>query len=443
MRNLSVTIPDIGDFDSVEVIEILVGVGDSVALEDPLVTLESDKATMDIPAPSAGIVSEVHIKIGDSVAEGDTVMTLDIQNASGAENGVENGVGESKVEEKSSAPEEKPNVAEAEKPAEKHQNNLAREDNKTEAPETENSGLLPYASPGVRKFARELGADLDKISGTGAKNRIQKQDIKDWVKSALLKPADVAQTPSKGFGIPPIPAVDFSEFGELERVTLSRIKRLSGPHLHRAWLNIPHVTHHDDADITELEEFRQSLKSEAQNKGLRVTILSFVMKALVASLKKFPSVNASLDNNGQELILKKYFNIGIAIDTPDGLVVPVVREVERKSIFDLAQELGEISERARTGKLKANDIKGGCITISSLGGIGGTAFTPVINAPEVAILGISKAKIQPVWDGKEFAPRLILPLDLSYDHRVIDGAEAARFCAYLTRLFGDIRRLTL
>jgi pyruvate dehydrogenase E2 component (dihydrolipoamide acetyltransferase) len=299
----------------------------------------------------------------------------------------------------------------------------------------------PHASPGVRRFARELGADLTRITGSGAKNRILKDDVVAWVRLQLTKPAKSSK--SAGSGIPPIPEVDFSQFGKIEIIRMSRIKRLSGPHLQRAWLNIPHVTHHDEADITELEEFRKSLKAEAEKDGVRITLLSFIMKALVGAMKKYPNVNASLATNGEELILKSYFNIGIAVDTPNGLVVPVVRDVDRKSIFDLARDMADISERSRTGKLTPDDLKGGCISISSLGGIGGTAFTPIVNAPEVAILGVSRSKIMPVWNGESFDPRLILPLDLSYDHRVIDGAEAARFVAYLTQSFGDVRRLSL
>ncbi len=305
-------------------------------------------------------------------------------------------------------------------------------------------GSRPHASPGVRRFARELGADLTAIRGSGPKQRILKEDVTAWVKLQLSASSKVGDSRvSGGTGIPPIPEIDFSQFGTIEKIKLSRIKKLSGPHLQRAWLNIPHVTHHDEADITELEEFRKSLKAEAEKDGVRITLLSFVMKALVGAMKKYPNVNASLAADGEQLILKKYFNIGIAVDTPNGLVVPVVKDVDRKSIFDLARDMADISARSRDGKLKPDDLKGGCISISSLGGIGGTAFTPIVNAPEVAILGVSRSKMMPVWNGESFEPRLILPLDLSYDHRVIDGAEAARFVAYLTQSFGDVRRLSL
>ena len=299
---------------------------------------------------------------------------------------------------------------------------------------------LPHASPGIRRFARELGAQLSEIHGSGAKGRILKADVKAWVKQRLSAPA---QNVAAGGGIPPPPEIDFSKFGAVETMPLSRIKKLSGPHLRRSWLNIPHVTHHDEADITELENFRQSLKVEAEKEGIRITLLGFVIKILARGLKKFPTFNASLHADGASLVIKKYYNIGIAVDTPQGLVVPVIREVDRKTIFDLAREMGELSLRAREGKLKIEDLQGGCMSISSLGGIGGNAFTPIVNAPEVAILGITRARMTPVWDGAAFQPRLMLPLDLSYDHRVIDGAEAARFAAFLIQSFGDVRRLAL
>ena len=303
----------------------------------------------------------------------------------------------------------------------------------------ERSGIaLPHASPSIRRFARELGADLSQVRGTGPKGRIMKEDVQTFVKQQLSKP-EASDKP----GLPSIPQIDFSEFGETETVALSRIKKLSGPHLQAAWINIPHVTHHDEADITELEEFRVSLKEEASREGIKITLLAFVTKILASALKKFPNFNSSLHPNGDTLILKKYINIGIAVDTPQGLIVPVIKDAHRKSIFDLAREMGEISERAREGKLRPSDLKGGSMSISSLGGIGGIAFTPIVNAPEVAILGISRARTMPVWDGSAFQPRLILPISLSYDHRVIDGAEGARFAAYLSKSFGDVRRLSL
>ncbi len=433
-----VIIPDIGDFEEVEVIEILVSTGDVVSAEDPLVTLESDKATMEIPAPENGTVANITVSVGDRVSEGSVIMEI---LASGDPPDTPPKTREAKPDKPGNEPdpvssdravEAKEPPAPGEIPAHSPPPSLPGE-------VRSRIGGIPHASPGVRRFARELGADVSKIDGSGPKGRILKEDVKTWIKRALAKtPRETA-----GSGIPPIPQIDFAEFGEIETRPLSRIQKLSGPHLQRAWLNIPHVTHHDEADITELEAFRKSLKEEAEMAGARITLLSFIMKALVGTLKKFPHLNASLSPDNEALILKKYFNIGVAVDTPHGLVVPVVREVDRKSIFDLARDLADVSERARNGKLRPADLKGGCLSISSLGGIGGTSFTPIVNAPEVAILGVSRSKIMPVWNGESFEPRLILPLSLSYDHRVVDGAEAARFCAYLARSFEDVRRLSL
>ena len=427
-----VTVPDIGDFDAVEIIEVLVHVGDTVAAEEPLLTLESDKATMEIPAPDSGTISAIDVAVGDKVSEGMVIMHLTADTSASAINQVV----QNQANEVQPAPIKPVDVGKT------AANQQPAPPSSLPADKAKADGMLPHASPGVRRFARELGADLAKITGSGQKARIVKEDVIAWVKQQLVATTASAGD-SQGQGIPPIPEVDFSEFGEIETITLSRIKKLSGPHLQRAWLNIPHVTHHDDADITELEQFRQSLKEEAEKDGIRIILLSFVMKALVGALKKYPNVNASLAANGEELVLKKYYNIGIAVDTPNGLVVPVIKDVDRKSIFDLAREMADISVRARDGKLKPADLKGGCISISSLGGIGGTAFTPIVNAPEVAILGITRSKMKPVWDGSAFQPRLILPLDLSYDHRAIDGAEAARFVAYLTQSCADVRRLSL
>ena len=444
-----VKVPDIGDFDAVEIIEILVSIGDTVSAEDPLLTLESDKAAMDIPAPGKGIITAISVAVGDSVSEGTVIMHIDtVSDIAGevagqvvqkqeAQKPAEKEVQTADIKQPANAAVETP-VTEAHSPAHSPASSLPTAMEKSDGALHSNP---PHASPGVRRFARELGADLSQVGGSGPKARILKQDVIAWVKQKLSSPSTASE--AIGSGIPPMPDVDFSQFGGIETIKLSRIKKLSGPHLQRAWLNIPHVTHHDEADITELEQFRKSLKDEAEKDGVRITLLSFVMKALIGALKKYPNVNASLAANGEELILKKYYNIGIAVDTPNGLVVPVIRDVDRKSVFDLAREMADISERSRDGKLKPDDLKGGCISISSLGGIGGTAFTPIINAPEVAILGVSRSKMMPVWNGESFAPRLILPLDLSYDHRVIDGAEAARFVAYLTQSFGDIRRLSL
>ncbi|MCY3768019.1 MAG: dihydrolipoyllysine-residue acetyltransferase [Gammaproteobacteria bacterium] len=435
-----VTIPDIGDFEAVEVIEILVSNGDDVHAEDPLVTLESDKATMEIPAPGNGTIANIAVSVGDQVSEGSVIMEIlgnaDPPNPSPPAPEAEpdhpgNLPGTVSVER---AVEEKVPPVPGEIPAHSPPPTLPGEIRPT-------AEKIPHASPGVRRFARELGADVSKINGSGPKGRILKEDVKAWIKRALAETPGLQEATASG--IPPIPEIDFSEFGETETRPLSRIRKLSGPHLQRAWLNIPHVTHHDEADITELEAFRKSLKEEAEQSGAKITLLSFIMKALVSAMKKFPRINASLSPDNGSLILKKYFNIGVAVDTPHGLVVPVVREVDRKNIFDLARDLAELSERARNGKLKPADLKGGCLSISSLGGIGGTSFTPIVNAPEVAILGVSRSRITPVWNGESFAPRLILPLSLSYDHRVVDGAEAARVCAYLARSFEDVRRLSL
>lgn len=445
-----VTIPDIGDFDDVEIIEILVSEGDTVSKEAPLLTLESDKATMEIPSPGDGVIGDISVSVGDRVSEGTVVMTLTAD--SKTESGADSSSGTPEQEEAEKEPEDEPGEQES-GPAESadpdqsgsRQSDDTRQTDKLPPPvqpsPAQKSGAeLPHASPGVRRFARKLGADLTQIHGSGPKGRIVTEDVEKWVTQQLQ---GIASGESGGSGIPPIPAVDFSKFGEVETVSLSRIKKLSGPHLQRAWLNIPHVTHHDEADITELEEFRQSLKDEAAKDGIRITLLGFVLKILVGAMKKFPNFNASLHPNGESLILKKYYNIGIAVDTPNGLVVPVIKDVDRKSISEIAEEMGQLSEKARDGKLSSSDMQGGCISVSSLGGIGGVGFTPIVNAPEVAILGLSRSRMTPVWNGKEFEPRLILPLSLSYDHRVVDGAEAARFCVYLTRALADVRRLAL
>ncbi len=429
-----VRVPDIGDFSDVPVIEVLVKAGDAVNKEDALVTLESDKATMDVPSPFAGTVKELKISVGDKVSEGAVILTME---ASAGAPAAESEAAEKKQEKAPEARAEAP-----QEPAPAPSADVATRPSPTAAIATDSP--VPraafHATPAVRRFARELGVDLSGVRGTGRKGRILNDDIKRFVKETLARPA---AAPGVGMGIEPIPAVDFSKFGEVETRPLPRIKKISGPHLHRAWLNVPHVTHHDETDVTELEEFRKSLKAEGEKKGVRITALAFITKAVAKTLAEFPSVNASLTPDGESLVYKKYFHIGIAMDTPNGLVVPVLRDVDKKGIFDLAKEMGEISGRAREGKLKPNEMQGGCISISSLGGIGGTAFTPIVNAPEVAILGVTRARTMPVWNGKEFLPRLMLPLDLSYDHRVIDGAEAARFMAYLCGLLGDLRRLLL
>ena len=432
-----ITIPDIGDFDEVEVIEVLINIGDLVAIEDPIITLESDKATMEIPSPANGTVTSIAVSIGDRVGEGALVAEITDDEGQAPP---ESASGEDKKNDEA-ARSVTPRPARQDSSRDESQDQPEIQPREPSIQTVNASTVLPHASPGIRRFARELGADLSLITGSGPKGRILKQDVKSWVKQQLTEMPSASR--QGGFGIPAIPEIDFSEFGDIETIRLTRIKKLSGPHLQRAWLNIPHVTHHDEADITELEAFRQSLKEEASKKGIRITLLSFAIKALVGALKEHPNFNASLAPGGEQLILKRYYNIGIAIDTPGGLVVPVVRNADRKSIFNLAQELADLSERARNNRLRSEDLKGGCISISSLGGIGGIAFTPIVNAPEVAILGISRSKMMPVWDGQNFIPRLILPLSLSYDHRVTDGAEAARFSASLTRSFADVRRLSL
>ncbi len=420
-----ITVPDIGDFADVDVIEVLVAPGDTVAVDDPVVTLESDKASMEIPSPAAGVVKELKINVGDKVSQGSLILLLEGKGATQTQAAA--------VPEPASAPTPAappPAPAPAPVPA---------------APAASGSASgRPYASPSVRRLAREQGIDLTRMAGSGRKGRITKEDLAN-VAQGGARPA-AAATPAVstgGAGIPPIPAVDFSKFGPVESQALTKIKRLTGVNLSRAWLNIPHVTHHDECDISEVEAFRKSLKAEAEKQGLRVTLLSFFMKACAATLKAFPTFNASLDPSAENLILKQYVHIGIAVDTPNGLVVPVVRDVDRKSIYDLSAELAEISVKARDKKLMPGDMQGGSFTISSLGGIGGTAFTPIVNAPEVAILGLTRSQMKPVWDGSAFVPRLMQPLSLSYDHRVIDGAEAARFVRHLGELMSDVRRLLL
>ncbi len=428
--SVEVIVPDIGDFQDVEIIEVFVKPGDAVNVEDPLITLESDKATMDVPSSDAGTIETVLVKVGDRISAGTAVVRLSTSDG---------GVTAPSVPAASI-----PEVAKADSapaPVQAAHMSSAAEPSKID----ETAFRKAHASPSVRKFARELGVDLSKLSGSGRKNRITKEDVQNYVKQAVTKAESGVATASaaSGSGIPAMPEVDFSKFGEVETQELPRIKKISGKNLHRVWLNIPAVTHHDEIDITNLEDFRKELKDEAAKQGVRITLLAFIMKALAANLKQFPTFNSSLTPDGERLILKKYFHIGVAVDTPNGLVVPVIRDVNKKSVYDLARDLGEISVKARDGKLKSQDMQGGSMTISSLGGIGGTAFTPLVNAPEVAILGLTRSRMQPVWNGKEFIPRLMQPVDVSYDHRVIDGAEAARFVASLGKYLTDIRRVLL
>lgn len=432
-----ILVPDIGDFGDVELIEILVAPGDTIAVNDPLITLESDKASMEIPATEAGVVKELKVSLGDKLSEGSLILLLEVEGSAAAG--------------KPAAAEPAPAPAPTAAPV------AAAPAPGSAAPVTEPAADLrhasferTHASPSVRRIAREKGIDLNTLQGTGRKGRITQEDLANAGQRVLQalasgqlegpRPAAAAAT---GSGIPAIPEQDFSKFGEVEFQPLSKIKRLTGINLSRAWLNVPHVTHHDETDITEVEAFRKSLKAETEKQGVRVTLLSFFMKACAATLTAYPTFNSSLDGGGENLILKKYINIGVAVDTPNGLVVPVIRDVVRKSIFEISAELMEMSAKARDKKLKPGDMQGATFTISSLGGIGGTAFTPIVNAPEVAILGLTRSQMKPVWNGSEFIPRLMQPMSLSYDHRVIDGAQAAHFVRHLGVLMNDVRRLLL
>lgn len=424
MSVIDVKVPDIGDFEDIPVIEILVNPGDSIEPEDPLITLESDKATMEVPAPHGGKVVEVLVKVGDKVSEGVAILKVEGEAASDLAEDKPTSAPAS-----SQAPASVPTDAQPMK-------ELPAVDAAMRSIPAPISFGNAHASPTVRRLARELDVDLKGITGTGEKGRITKEDVKRML-------AGKPEGASGGVGIPEIPAQDFSKFGPIEEKPLSRLKKLSGPHLHRAWLNIPHVTHTDETDITELDAYRKELDTKAKEKGYRVTLLSFLMKASVACLKEFPDFNASLGPAKDTLIFKKYYHIGVAVDTPDGLVVPVIKDVNAKGIIDISKELGDVSAKMREGKITPADISGGTFSISSLGGIGGTHFTPVVNAPEVAILGVVRSSMKPVWNGESFEPRLMLPLCLSYDHRVIDGALAARFTRRLAEILGDVRQLVL
>lgn len=427
-----VRVPDIGDFSGVDVIDVLVKPGDSVEVETPLMMLESDKASMEVPSPEAGVVKEVKIKVGDKVSQGDLILLLETE--TGAE------------DTEAQAPPAQPPAAVTLGPtAPKPRDFEARQPPAAAPTPVDEAGFAKvHASPSVRRFARELGVDLSRIDeGSGRKGRITKEDVQQFVKQALAAQPAPGEAAPAGAGIPPIPAVDFEKFGPIERQPLTKIKRLTGVNMSRNWLNVPHVTHHDHADITDTEAFRKSLADEAKAQEVRITLLSFLLKASAAALQTFPTFNASLDPAGEQLIVKKYIHIGVAVDTPDGLVVPVIRDVDQKNLFALSRELSEYSGKARAKQLSPGDMQGGCFTISSLGGIGGSAFTPIVNAPEVAILGVTRASQAPVWNGSGFVPRLMLPLSLSYDHRVIDGAQAARFVNFLCHAMADIRRLLL
>jgi pyruvate dehydrogenase E2 component (dihydrolipoamide acetyltransferase) len=449
-----VKVPDIGNYSNVPVIEVLVKPGDAVTKDQGLVTLESDKATMEVPSSVAGVVKEVRVKLNDEVSEGTVVALIEVASEGAAP------PAPAKAE-APATPAPAPAVAAstapkaAEAPVAPRATPPAIAASEASAPrsppvnfgaDTVMPDKVPYASPAIRLFARELGVDLGKVSGSGRKNRITKEDVQNFIKQALAgggATRAAAGGGGAGLNLLPWPQVDFSKFGEVESKPLSKIKKISGANLARNWVMIPHVTQHDDADVTELEALRVALNKENEKAGIKFTMLGFIIKAVVTALKKYPDFNASLDASGENLVLKKYFHIGFAADTPNGLVVPVLRDADKKGIVAITQETGALAAKAREGKLGPADMSGGCFSISSLGGIGGTAFTPIVNAPEVAILGVSKSAMKPVWDGKAFQPRVVLPLSLSYDHRVIDGASAARFTAYLAQLLGDMRRSLL
>jgi len=429
-----VTVPDIGDFKNVDVIEVLVKPGDVVRPEQSLITVESDKATMEIPSPSAGIVKELRIKTGDKVSQGSPILVLE------ASNGAPVTRESVPAPQTASPPSSRTAPAAAVSPI-----RPVAKPEPVPAEPLASPSVVPHASPSVRKFARELGVDLAKLKGSAPKGRITQADVQQFVKGVMKAPPAPAAAARTGFSLdlPAWPQIDFGKFGPIETRALSRIRKLSGSFLHRNWVGIPHVTQHDLADITELEAFRKENTQVAEKQGFKLTMLAFLVKASVNALRQFPEFNASLDPKAENLILKKYYHIGVAVDTADGLVVPVIRDADRKGVFDLARELSEISKLAREKKLKPDDMRGGTFSISSLGGIGGTAFTPIINAPEVAILGVSRSQMQPVYRDGAFVPRLMLPLSLAYDHRVIDGAAAARFTSYLASVLSDIRRTLL
>ncbi|MFZ6815632.1 dihydrolipoyllysine-residue acetyltransferase [Undibacterium sp. Rencai35W] len=441
MSSVEVKVPDIGDFKEVEVIELMVKVGDTIKVDQSLITVESDKASMEIPSSHAGVVTEIKVKVGDKVAEGSLLVVVDAAASAAAPAAAP------------TAPAAASAVAPAPvaaTPAPAAPAPAVAPVAATTAPVATASAGKAHASPSIRKFARELGVDLSRVAGSGQKGRITQEDVQNFVKGIMAGSTAVAavSAPAKngsgvGLDVLPWPSLDFSKFGTTTTSPLSRIKKLSGPNLHRNWVMIPHVTQFDEADISDLEEFRKSSNEALVKSGVKLTMLAFVIKASVAALKKFPAFNSSLDATGENLILKQYYNVGFAADTPNGLVVPVVKNADQKTLSQIAVEMGELSAQARDGKLKPADMQGATFTISSLGGIGGTAFTPIINAPEVAILGLSKSSIKPVWDGKQFQPRLMLPLSLSYDHRVIDGAMAAKFTAYLADVLADLRKTLL
>ncbi|HWU97927.1 MAG TPA: dihydrolipoyllysine-residue acetyltransferase [Oxalicibacterium sp.] len=460
MSMMEVKVPDIGDFKEVEIIELLVKVGDTIAVDQSLITVESDKASMEIPSSTAGVVKEIKVKLGDKVAEGSLILTVE----AAAEEKAAAPAAPAPEAKKEEAPKEPAPAAVAAAPVATPVAPQPVAAVQQAAPQAAPQPATPqsatpqsaasskaHASPSIRKFARELGVDLGKVAGSGPKGRITQEDVQGFVKSVVASGSAVAPTAAApvakaeggGLGLLPWPSLDFSKFGPTTLQPLSRIKKISGPNLHRNWVMIPHVTQYDEADVTELEALRKSSNEALAKSGVKVTLLAFVIKACVAALKKHPEFNSSLDEAGENLILKQYYNIGFAADTPQGLVVPVVKDADKKTVTQIAQEMGDLSAQARDGKLKPADMQGATFTISSLGGIGGTYFTPLINAPEVAIVGLSRTSMKPVWDGKQFVPRLIMPLSLSYDHRVIDGAQGARFVTYLSEMLADLRKSLL
>jgi pyruvate dehydrogenase E2 component (dihydrolipoamide acetyltransferase) len=431
----TVVVPDIGDFKDVEIIEVLVKPGDKVAANDSLITLESDKAAMEIPSPYSGTVTELHVRVGSKVSMGTPILQLREDEGTDA-----SGAASAPVEPAPAEPVSPPPPAAAPAAGDTQAVPASAPTPPAPMPVAEEGSGPAHASPAVRRFARELGVDVAKVRGTGPKGRILKTDVQSFVKQAV---ATAERTGGGGFAVPAMPEIDFAQFGPIERQPLSRIQKLSSANLHRTWLTVPHVTQHDEADITELEAFRNALKAESAKRGVKLTLLPFIIKATVAALKDFPRFNASVAPNGEELILKRYYHVGFAVDTPDGLVVPVIRDADTKGIWDIAAELAAIGDKARGKKLRTADLQGGTFTVSSLGGIGGIAFTPIINAPEVAILGVSKAQLRPVFQDGQFVPRLMLPLSLSYDHRVIDGADGVRFVTHVSSLLADMRRVLL
>ncbi|HTY55153.1 MAG TPA: dihydrolipoyllysine-residue acetyltransferase [Candidatus Binataceae bacterium] len=452
---VDIKIPDIGDFKDVEVIELMVKPGDHIRVDDPLVAIESDKATMEVPAPQAGVVKEIKVKLGDKVSEGSPIVVLEAD-AAAAEGEAKPAPSEAKAPSPegdgraSTAPPSLTLVPPSAKAPAPAAETTPAPQSPAVSPSRPTSGrslspldstAKPHASPSVRKFARQLGVDLSLVKGTGLKGRIFRDDVQKFVKESFTNPAAGSQGAGASLGLVQWPKIDFTKFGAIESKPLSRIRKISKANLARNWVMIPHVTQFDEADVTELEAFRQEINQAHSKDGIRVTILAFILKALVPAMTEFPEFNSSLD--GDNLILKKYFHLAFAVDTPDGLVVPVLREVDKKGVIQIAREMGQLSQRARDGKLRPDDIQGGCFTVSSLGGIGGTAFTPIINAPEVAILGVSKVAHKPVYHDGTFVARLMLPLSLSYDHRVIDGATAVRFTTYLGQVLADMRRALL